>query len=322
MTKALRAIYVVGWHELFEPRYRDSATGLYRSYTGCPGWFREHIHTGEQRQRLLEAHGFEEMLAMIGLYDQIRQLAAATGIEHRGWIVDPFGKPIPVARIPATVAHYTGTALSRERAEVYRVRAEQLISAQWLEIHSFRPKQGCVTLPPRKAYKHPKFRSRSGMLPKRKAEAEAEAEQQIRTRKKKQKQKQEGAVAAVASPPLGDSAATASAACNSDRRTSAIALLMQVGFKPATARELADDYGPSRVMVAVECAAAKASANRIEKSPEAYIRGCLLNSWGTPEGIDAYRQRVVEACKTKGLTKQDCAVSAIVNWQGRQRQGP
>lgn len=147
-----QALYIAGWHDLFEPTYRRGGKVCY--YHSSPGWFREVIHTGEKRRRLFDRYGLTAALQCIAVFDQLRQFAGAKPIEQRGWIVDSFGKPLSMdetAHVLFTMWRFRSREAQKtekdEKKRSVRATLQLLVRARWIVKAKYCPVRDLPTLP-------------------------------------------------------------------------------------------------------------------------------------------------------------------------------
>lgn len=116
------ALYIVGWRDLFEVRARNGHV-----LSGPLDWYRAPVHAGGMRQALIGAVGLMRGMAAIGVFDLLCQYSANQPIERRGWLLDPFGRPVDIAAVPYLLAIYAPT----DAAAVSNLMTS-LIQARWI----------------------------------------------------------------------------------------------------------------------------------------------------------------------------------------------
>lgn len=120
---ARQALYVSGWHEHYEPRYRKGTE--VRSFLGSAGWYRRPID-GSAQQELIEEVGLQRARCLMGTFVAVCDYVASLGEEYRGWLVTPTGAALSLTGAAIQI----GCPIEEARFEAERIG--QLVRIGWL----------------------------------------------------------------------------------------------------------------------------------------------------------------------------------------------
>jgi hypothetical protein len=157
--KSFKAMYVAGWHDPEhgnEPTYRKGANVI--GFQHSPDWYRQPIHRGGMRARLLRRHGIETCLFVIGVYDQIQQFTAGKPRPQRGWCLGPTGGPLSPSELAQMLVlqlrEASRSAHDAQNAEKLLSAIDILLSAKWLVWAAYKPSGDAPTVPGTTSYRN------------------------------------------------------------------------------------------------------------------------------------------------------------------------